>query len=153
MGRLVLLQTSPRVAPGLLTAQAWDALRTADVVLCRSRGSSQSQALAAAGVGVEETTDPLPALLRAAAGGTAVWLAEDDDGLAEALAAEVVDRGERGDRSLEVEVLAGSYDLPGSRLLDLVEVMDRLRAECPWDREQTHRSLVRYLVEEAYETV
>ena len=31
--------------------------------------------------------------------------------------------------------------------------MRRLRAECPWKREQTHRSLVRYLVEETYETV
>nr|WP_148614438.1 MazG family protein [Nocardioides rubriscoriae] len=31
--------------------------------------------------------------------------------------------------------------------------MRRLRAECPWKREQTHRSLVRYLVEELHETV
>ena len=29
--------------------------------------------------------------------------------------------------------------------------MDRLRAECPWDREQTHRSLAAYLLEETYE--
>ena len=35
----------------------------------------------------------------------------------------------------------------------LVDVMDRLRAECPWDRVQTHRSLVPYLVEETCETV
>ena len=43
----------------------------------------------------------------------------------------------------------------GSRLLDLVAVMDRLRSPggCPWDERQTHRSLVEYLVEEAYETV
>lgn len=34
----------------------------------------------------------------------------------------------------------------------LVEVMRRLRAECPWTREQTHRSLRRYVIEEAYET-
>lgn len=40
-----------------------------------------------------------------------------------------------------------------SRLLELVEVMDRLRRECPWDQEQTHQSLVKYLVEETYETV
>ena len=40
-----------------------------------------------------------------------------------------------------------------SRLLELVAVMDRLRRECPWDREQTHRSLARYLLEEAYETL
>jgi tetrapyrrole methylase family protein/MazG family protein len=36
---------------------------------------------------------------------------------------------------------------------DLVEIMGRLRRSCPWDREQTHESLVRYLVEETYEVV
>lgn len=43
----------------------------------------------------------------------------------------------------------------GERVLDLVEVMDRLRSPggCPWDARQTHASLVEYLVEEAYETV
>jgi XTP/dITP diphosphohydrolase len=40
-----------------------------------------------------------------------------------------------------------------SRLLELVAVMDRLRLECPWDRQQTHRSLARYLLEETYETL
>jgi XTP/dITP diphosphohydrolase len=40
-----------------------------------------------------------------------------------------------------------------SRLLELVEVMDRLRRECPWDKEQTHRSLATYLLEETYETL
>ena len=34
-----------------------------------------------------------------------------------------------------------------------VDVMARLRHECPWDAQQTHRSLVQYLVEEAAETV
>lgn len=49
---------------------------------------------------------------------------------------------------------ASSDDRPGSRFLDLVEVMDRLRSPggCPWDAEQTHASLVKYLLEEAYET-
>ena len=43
----------------------------------------------------------------------------------------------------------------GSRLLELVAVQDRLRSPggCPWDREQTHESLVPYLLEEAYECV
>jgi len=43
----------------------------------------------------------------------------------------------------------------GARILELVEVMDRLRSPggCPWDARQTHRSLVEYLVEEAYETL
>jgi XTP/dITP diphosphohydrolase len=41
----------------------------------------------------------------------------------------------------------------GAPLLELVEVMRRLRAECGWKREQTHRSLTRYLLEEAHETL
>ena len=36
------------------------------------------------------------------------------------------------------------------RLLDIVR---RLRKECPWDRKQTHKTLIPYLIEEAYETV
>lgn len=38
-------------------------------------------------------------------------------------------------------------------LRELVAVMDRLRSPggCPWDAEQTHRSLVPYAIEEAYE--
>lgn len=36
---------------------------------------------------------------------------------------------------------------------DLVKVMERLRRECPWDREQTHESLKKYLIEETYEVL
>jgi len=36
---------------------------------------------------------------------------------------------------------------------DLVEIMARLRMGCPWDREQTHRTLVPYLIEETFEVV
>ena len=35
----------------------------------------------------------------------------------------------------------------------VVDVMHRLRLECPWDRKQTHESLVRYLQEETAELV
>ena len=35
----------------------------------------------------------------------------------------------------------------------LIAIMRQLRADCPWDREQTHHSLVRNLVEETYELV
>ncbi|MDE0121693.1 MAG: nucleoside triphosphate pyrophosphohydrolase [bacterium] len=41
---------------------------------------------------------------------------------------------------------AGPTGLAGA-----VAVMDRLRAECPWDRRQTHHSLVKNLLEETYE--
>ena len=42
-----------------------------------------------------------------------------------------------------------------SELLRLLEVMDRLRSPggCPWDAEQTHQSLIKYLLEESYELV
>jgi XTP/dITP diphosphohydrolase len=38
-------------------------------------------------------------------------------------------------------------------LLEFLEVMRRLRAECAWKAGQTHRSLARYLLEETYETL
>jgi tetrapyrrole methylase family protein/MazG family protein len=41
----------------------------------------------------------------------------------------------------------------GEAMNDLVEFMRRLRAECPWDQEQTHASLTRHLLEEAYEAI
>jgi len=87
--------------------------------------------------------------------GTTVWVAEDHEQLARQLAGEVVRRSERNetDPAVEVEILIGSFDPVGGRLLDLVEVMDRLRSECPWDQRQTHESLIRYLVEETYETI
>ena len=41
----------------------------------------------------------------------------------------------------------------GDHLVEFVAVMRRLRAECPWKAEQTHRSLARYLLEETHETL
>src|SRR5437764_9516797 len=38
-------------------------------------------------------------------------------------------------------------------LADFIQILRRLRLECPWDREQTHGSLRPMLIEEAYETV
>ncbi len=42
-----------------------------------------------------------------------------------------------------------------SQLQRLVEVMDRLRSPggCPWDAEQTHETLIKYLLEESYEFI
>ncbi|WNB85066.1 MazG family protein [Cellulomonas sp. ATA003] len=44
-------------------------------------------------------------------------------------------------------------DAPGRGVRRLVEVMDTLRSPggCPWDAQQTHRSLVPYVLEEAHE--
>jgi XTP/dITP diphosphohydrolase len=38
-------------------------------------------------------------------------------------------------------------------LLEFAELMRRLRVDCPWKAAQTHRSLSRHLLEEAYETL
>lgn len=49
--------------------------------------------------------------------------------------------------------MTSSEARPHAAVVDLVEVMDRLRSPggCPWDAQQTHASLVRYVVEEAHE--
>jgi XTP/dITP diphosphohydrolase len=43
----------------------------------------------------------------------------------------------------------------GSELIRLVEVMNRLRSPggCAWDADQTHESLIKYLLEESYEFI
>ena len=139
----VLVQASPRTAPGLLTYEAWEALRAADVVHARSLDPQWAQALSTSGVRVR--VDEV-----ARVGGDQVWFDTGSDG---ELARELAQLAVRGETS--VEVVLGSYDVPGSRLLDLVRVMDRLRSPggCPWDARQTHQSLLRYLVEESYEVV
>jgi len=40
-----------------------------------------------------------------------------------------------------------------SELVAFVELVATLRAECPWDQEQTHESLRRHLLEESYEVL
>ncbi|MZD09035.1 nucleoside triphosphate pyrophosphohydrolase [Streptomyces sp. SID5785] len=153
-GRIVLLSTSHRVAPGLLSWQAWQVLRSADQVLCSDPAHPQLPYLEEAGV------RPLPGDVtarelvdRCADGGrTLVVLAAADgdrrltDGLA-TLA------GSGREQMPALELLPGSYDLPGARLLDLVQVMDRIRRECPWSRLRTHEDLAKYAIEEAYELV
>jgi tetrapyrrole methylase family protein / MazG family protein len=62
------------------------------------------------------------------------------------------------DRSAEPDhltsVFVPSVGVPVAReLIRFDELVRTLRQRCPWDREQTHRSLTRYLVEETYELV
>lgn len=144
---LVLLATTHRVAPGLLTWRAWETLRSAGRVLAGADDHPLLPFVLDAGVTVEVTGPVAAELVDAARTERVVWLAapEGDERLMREIGGIAV-----GD-PLDIEVLHGSYDLPGARLLDLVSVMDTLRRECPWDAEQTHESLVRYLLEEAYE--
>jgi XTP/dITP diphosphohydrolase len=155
--RLVLLVSTPRIAPGLLTREAWSTLEQAYAVW-GVPDEPQAAAVAETGITVVEHDPADPAALaRALVGATAygdvVWVgsADGDPGLSEAVAVEV----SRLQEPPDVELLIGSFDVPGARLLDVVAVMDRLRSPggCPWDAEQTHESLVPYLLEEAHEAI
>lgn len=48
-------------------------------------------------------------------------------------------------------LIAAPAPQPGERLVDAVALMDKLRTSGPWESEQTHDSLRRYLLEETYE--
>ncbi len=169
-GRVVLVETSA-LLPDLLPFQAWDALATADVVLLRDPAQHPSApALYLAGVDVA-ALEPTPldrgdllltrpgapddrrlakSLVAAAqAHGRVVYLLEDDErGLAPALAGMVAEH------DIEIELVFLAQLPPGTEVLRAVQVMGRLRdpnGGCPWDLEQDHQSLARYLVEETYE--
>jgi XTP/dITP diphosphohydrolase len=171
--RLVLVANSHRVAPGLLSFPAWVELKKGPVFTATA-DHPQLPHLDMAGVEVTVLDaadgpqglrvgylagggDPLAASLafqfrELARGGQAVWLAGPggDPDFARALG-DIAGR----EGGVEMEVVYGSYDMPGAKLLDLVATMDRLRSPggCPWDAEQTHDSLARYLVEETYEAL
>jgi XTP/dITP diphosphohydrolase len=152
-GRVVLLTTSHRVAPGLLSWPAWQALRTADRVLCADGAHPQLPYLREAGIRVEETSPAAEDLVAACAGGRTVVVVATGEG-EPALTDGLARLAGSGRVSMpELELLPASYDLPGARLLDLIQVMDRIRAECPWSSQQTHKGLAKYGIEEAYELV
>jgi XTP/dITP diphosphohydrolase len=152
---------SPRLPAGLLSWAGWEALRSGPVYTA-DPGSAQAAAVRAAGidihplpVGAEEPAGSVRAFRELArAGRPVVWLAGPDGDPAFARALGDLTAREQP-ASAEVEVVYGSWDPPGARLLDVAAVMDRLRSPggCPWDAEQTHETLAPYLLEEAYETV
>ncbi|MER0246409.1 MazG family protein, partial [Streptomyces sp. HSW2009] len=183
-GRIVLLTTTHRVAPGLLSWPAWQTLRAADRVLCADADHPQLPYLRDAGVAVEVTAaeagelvaycaaDPAGPADSADTADTAgpAGAAGTDGGTAGPVGRTVVVlTSATGESALtnelsrlagsgrhavpDLELLPGSYDLPGARLLDLVQVMDEIRASCPWSAERTHQSLAKYGLEEAYELV
>ncbi|MFJ9664601.1 nucleoside triphosphate pyrophosphohydrolase [Streptomyces sp. NPDC101219] len=152
-GRIVLLTTTHRVAPGLLSWPAWQALHGADRVLCADGAHPQLPYLREAGISVERTAPAAEDLVDACAGGRTVVVVATGEG-EPALTDGLARLAGSGRVSMPaLELLPGSYDLPGARILDLVQVMDRIRAECPWSSLQTHQGLAKYGIEEAYELV
>jgi uncharacterized protein YabN with tetrapyrrole methylase and pyrophosphatase domain len=132
---LIVLVTSPRVAPGLLSWPAWQALRSADVVLAPA-GHPQLPALDQAEIRYQVADEADARSL--AAGAVVAWLPEP---------------GTDPPVPAGAQLIRASADLPGAHLTDLVATMDRLRVECPWDARQTHASLAPHLLEEPYEAL
>jgi XTP/dITP diphosphohydrolase len=161
-GRIVLVLTSPRVAPGLLSWPAWEQLRAADAVFAADPTPEWAEALDDAGIVPVDVADRPVAqragrlVERAAEGVVVAWFgsADGDPGLTDALA-EHLGRHAVAGFPPEIELVTGSHDVPGARLLDLVAVMDTLRSPggCPWDAEQTRTSLLPYLLEETHEVI
>jgi XTP/dITP diphosphohydrolase len=129
----VAVSISPRL-PGLLGPAGWRAVFGPRPVVALPGAAATAEALRAADVAVEEGPD------------AAAVLARPDD---------VVVLGTPGELAglPGVPVVEGAPEPAGTRLLDVVAVMDRLRSPggCPWDAEQTHASLRGYLLEEAHE--
>ena len=121
-----LLTVSTRL-PGLLGPAGWQAL-AGGPVLALPGAAATAAVLREAGVDVRDVAD-----LADATGGDVVLLTAEEAG--------------------DAAVVVGTPEPTGSRLLDVVAVMDRLRSPggCPWDAEQTHASLRGYLLEEAHE--
>lgn len=156
MPRLILLAASPRVPAGLLSRDAWRALDAVDHVLAADAEEPLPLALADDGITVvplagESAPDRARALVDTARRQDTIWVgsADGDPGLSDAIAAEV----SRLEEAPEVEVLVGSWDVEGGRLLDAVAVVDRLRSPggCAWVAAQDHASLAPFVLEEAQE--
>jgi XTP/dITP diphosphohydrolase len=170
--RVALVETSDAL-PGLLPFQAWDVLGTAELVLLRDPDAHPSAVhLHMAGLdltrvepaqldrGDLDLTRPgapddrriAKALLqRALEHGTAVYLlGPDDGGVAPALAGMAAEPG------VEIELVLLAQQPAGAEVLRLVDVLRQLRdpeTGCPWDLQQDHGTLTRYLVEETYELI
>jgi XTP/dITP diphosphohydrolase len=123
--RRTVILLSPRMG-AVLPVAALGALRAADRVLADS--SVPLEIVTGVGAVPVAGTDPLITEVLITADPGSPWLAPP---------AEVITTPEP----------------TGAVLLDAVAVMDRLRSPggCPWDAEQTHLSLLQYLIEEAYE--
>lgn len=132
---LIVIVTSPRVAPGLLSWPAWEALRSAAAVLAPP-GHPQLPALDEARIAYRVVEEPG---------------AESPD--PDAVVAWLPRPGDDPPLPPGARLIHGSADLPGAHLMDLVAIMDRLRVDCPWDARQTHASLAPHLLEEPYEAL
>lgn len=170
MPRIVLVGASAEL-PGLFPFGAWEALTTAEVVWARepdhhpsaghldfadvSLRQLRSDGASLVGVDLLEGAPPAEQALvralvaRAAEDGDAVYLLGPSDGEDFVRAAGLA----AARAGIDVEFVF-HLSPPGLELLRLVDIERHLLDPdrgCPWDLQQDHASLGRYLVEETYE--
>ena len=174
MARLVLIDTADQL-PGLLPIHAWSALMSSELVLVAGAdhpfvphldmADLRWEALPPLGeepvslAGIDLMAGGDPRLVRRAKHvvqrvtetDEAAYLfgPRDGDSFTQVLGMEAARAG------VEVEVVYFMAAPKGLRLLELVSVEERLRGPggCPWDREQDHRTLAEYAVEEVFELI
>lgn len=170
MARLVLVDTAEQL-PGLLPLHAWSALMSSDLVLVGhddhpflpqlQLADLRYEVVAAdgqaplgrtdllSGVSPEQKRQAEQVVERTRQHGEVTYLfgRADSEAFTRVLGMQAAREG------VEVEMVYFMLSPKGTRLLDLVDVQQRLLSPqgCPWDREQTHVSLLRYAVEEVYE--
>ena len=89
-------------------------------------------------------------LSRVVAEGTIATIVINAGGPDEVVAQAPIDQVDSGLASVRTSMFIDPT--PGG-MVGAIQVMARLREECPWDRKQTHESLVKNLIEETYELV
>lgn len=169
MARLVLIDTSDEL-PGLLPLHAWSALMATELVVVADEAHPFVAHLDVAGLRWQAVPPDAGSLARTdllgaadpAQTARADWVVgrarevgelaylfgpADGDAATRTMGLQAANAG------VEVEVVYFGVRPKGTRLLQLVAVEERLRGEdgCPWDREQTHDSLMRYGIEEMHE--
>ena len=171
MARLVLIDTADEL-PGLMPLHAWSALMTSELVVLGQDDHPFAPHLEAAELRVEivpgsASAKPLTRVdllsgLSPELKGRAEWVVDRAREVGEVAYLHSGADSEAFTRTLgmeaaraqvEVEVVFFGAKPRGSKLLRLVQVMERLRSDegCPWDAEQDHASLAPYASEEVFE--
>lgn len=155
-----------------MTFHAWQQLREAEQIWCRrtpresdSELSAWQNAFDAAEIilNILDDDDPVCAstaqlaehlLALAESRGVAAWMlsSDSDPGLTQTVTEYVVS----GKYNTEIELLLGSWDPPGSGLIQLVNTHSQLHDPdhgCAWVRDQNHYTLAHYALEETHELI
>ena len=132
-GLLIVVMTSPRVAPGLLSWQAWRPSSPPTRCLFRPAMPSCPRSTRRGSYRV------VAIFTRSRSRRSVAWCG-------------CRIRGLRGCPGPGAGCCSARRTCRGA-VLDLVATMDRLRVECPWDARQTHESLAPHLLEEPYEAL